>query len=95
MSKLRNAAKGRSCMVRLAGICNHNHETTVLAHIRMAGVSGMGLKADDALGAWACSACHDTIDRRANTSLDRDFVRLAHLEGMVRTLAILRSEGLI
>jgi hypothetical protein len=82
-------------MVRLEGICNHNSETVVLAHIRLSGVSGMGIKADDLLGAWACSACHDAIDRRFRTDLDRDYVRLAHLEGMVRTIAQLRKEGLI
>jgi hypothetical protein len=82
-------------MVRLPGICNHNSATTVLAHIRLSGVSGIGLKADDLLGAWACSACHDAIDRRFRTDLDRDYVRLAHLEGMVRTIAQLRKEGLI
>lgn len=92
---LRNAAKGRPCMVRLPDICNHNPETTVLAHIRMAGLSGMGIKADDLLGAWACSSCHDAIDRRSHTDLDRDYVRLAHLEGMARTIAQLRKEELI
>jgi hypothetical protein len=76
-------------------VCNHNSETVVLAHIRMPGISGIGLKADDALGAWACSACHDAIDRRAHTDLDRDYVRLAHLEGMVRTIAQLRAEGIV
>jgi hypothetical protein len=92
---LRKAAQGRPCMVRLPDICNHNPETTVLAHIRMAGISGMGIKADDLLGAWACSACHDAIDRRSNTDLDRDYLRLAHLEGMARTIAQLRKEDLI
>jgi hypothetical protein len=92
---LRNAAKGRLCMVRLPDICNHNPETTVLAHIRMAGLSGMGIKADDLLGAWACSSCHDVIDRRSHTDLDRDYVRLAHLEGMARTIAQLRKEGIV
>jgi hypothetical protein len=91
---LRNAAKGRPCMVRLPDICNHNPETTVLAHIRMAGLSGMGIKADDLLGAWACSSCHDAIDRRSHTDLDRDYIRLAHLEGMARTIAQLRKEGI-
>jgi hypothetical protein len=92
---LRKQAKGRGCTVRLPGVCNHNSETVVLAHIRMPGISGIGLKADDALGAWACSACHDAIDRRAHTNLDRDYVRLAHLEGMVRTIAQLRAEGIV
>jgi hypothetical protein len=82
-------------MVRLPNICNFNNETTVLAHYRLAGISGMGIKSDDLIGAWACSACHDAIDRRANTDLDRDYVRLAHLEGVVRTIATLRKEGLI
>jgi hypothetical protein len=82
-------------MVRLPGICNHNSATTVLAHIRLSGVSGMGIKADDLLGAWACSACHDAVDRRFRTDLDRVYVRLAHLEGMVRTIAQLRKEGIV
>ena len=89
---LRNEARGRGCMVRLPGICNHNSETVVLAHVRLIGVSGMGMKADDLLGAWACSACHDAVDRRSERYLDRDYVRLAHLEGMVRTIAQLRKE---
>ena len=82
-------------MIRLEGICNHNPETTVLAHIRMPGISGMGLKADDLLGAWAGSSCHAAVDRRSTTDLDRDYVRLAHLEGMVRTIAQLRKEELV
>jgi hypothetical protein len=92
---LRTEAKGRNCMVRLPNICNFNNETTVLAHYRLAGLSGMGIKSDDLIGAWACSACHDAIDRRSNTDLDRDYVRLAHLEGVVRTIATLRKEGLV
>ena len=92
---LRKQAKGRDCTVRLPSICNHNSETVVLAHIRMPGISGIGLKADDLLGAWECSACHDAIDRRAHTDLERDYVRLAHLEGMVRTIAQLRAEDIV
>jgi len=81
--------------VRIPEVCNHNSETVVLAHYRLAGVSGIGMKSPDILGAWACSACHDAIDRRAHTDLDRDYVRLLHLEGMVRTLAQLDREGLL
>jgi hypothetical protein len=93
--KLRKKAKGRGCMVRIPEVCNHNSETVVLAHYRLAGVSGIGMKSPDLLGAWACSACHDAIDRRAHTDLDRDYVRLLHLEGMARTLAQLDREGLL
>jgi hypothetical protein len=80
-------------MVRLPEVCNHNSETVVLAHVRLAGVSGMSVKSPDLIGAWACSACHDAIDRRSHTDLDRDYVRLAHLEGMARTIAQLVKEG--
>jgi hypothetical protein len=90
---LRKEARGRGCMVRLPGVCNHNSETVVLAHVRLAGVSGMGMKSDDLIGAWSCSSCHDAIDRRSHADLERDYVRLAHLEGMVRTIAQLRKEG--
>ena len=93
--KLRKEARGRGCMVRIPEVCNHNSETVVLAHYRLAGVSGIGMKSPDVLGAWACSSCHDAIDRRAHTDLDRDYVRLLHLEGMVRTIAQLNREGLL
>lgn len=93
---LRKEAKGRGCMVRLPGICNFNSETVVLAHIRLAGVSGMGMKSPDLIGAWACNACHDEIDGRTHKSgLSRDELRLAHFEGMARTIAQLDKEGLV
>lgn len=79
--------------MRLVGVCNGNPETTVLAHVRLIGVSGSGMKAPDILGAWACSDCHDAIDRRAHLDLDRDFVRLAHFEGVARTVAKLHKLG--
>ena len=93
---LRKEAKGRGCMVRLPGICNFNSETVVLAHIRLAGISGMGMKSPDLIGAWACSACHDELDGRTHKSgLTHDELRLAHFEGMARTIAQLEKEGLV
>lgn len=88
----RKEAKGRDCQVRIPGICNHNPETTVLSHYRMAGLNGVGMKPDDILGAWACSSCHDECDRRTR-KMGAEFVRLAHAEGVMRTQAILRKEG--
>lgn len=93
MANLRKEARGRACMVRIPEVCNCNSETVVLAHIRMAGISGMGLKADDLLGAWACSSCHSLIDGHNKSNFTREELRLAHLEGMVRTIAQLRKEG--
>ena len=93
---LRKEARGRGCTVRIPGVCNFNSETTVLAHIRAAGVSGMGLKSPDLLGAWACSACHDECDSRTHKSgLSRDELRLALYDGMARTIMQLHKEGLV
>jgi hypothetical protein len=62
----------------------------------MAGISGMGHKADDLLGAWVCSACHAEVDGQTHvTGLSRDELRLAHLEGMARTIDQLRREGIV
>ena len=78
--------------MRLPGICNGNSETVVLAHYRMAGLNGTGIKPDDIFGAWCCSSCHDECDGRTRI-MDNEYVRLAHLEGVLRTQAILRKEG--
>lgn len=86
---LRNQARGRGCQVRLH-VCNANSETTVLAHVRLPGISGMGLKSPDALGAWACSACHDYVDRHHDDATQRAFY-----EGVLRTQAQLIREGAI
>jgi hypothetical protein len=95
MSKidLRKEARGRECQVRLPGVCNFNPETTVLAHIRMSGISGMGIKAPNILGAWCCAACHSVADRQQKTDLDPDFVRMCFYEGVFRTIAKLIEEG--
>jgi hypothetical protein len=92
MTDLRKAAQGLECQVRLPGVCNFNSETTVLAHLRMAGITGRAQKAPDLLGAHACSACHAEVDRQTRT-LERDFVRLAFLEGVMRTQYALIQEG--
>lgn len=93
-TKLTRAARGRECQVRCPGICNHNPETTVLAHYRLAGTNGMGCKPNDLQGAWACSDCHDWIDSRRRQE-DRDLARLYHAEGVMRTQDILIREGVI
>ena len=92
MSKLTEAARDKPCMVRLPGVCNGRTDTTVLAHVRLAGTCGVGIKPSDWQGAWACSACHDECDRRTR-KLEADYVRLCHLEGMARTQDELGSMG--
>jgi hypothetical protein len=85
---LRKEARGRDCKVRLPGICNFDPATTVLAHYRMAGISGMGLKSPDLLGAWARSSCHAYVDSHHDDATLRAF-----LEGVMRTIAALNKEG--
>jgi len=59
---LRKAAQGRECTIRIPGICNHNPETSCLAHYRLTGTCGTGCKPDDEQGAISFNACHDVID---------------------------------
>jgi hypothetical protein len=78
-------------MIRLPG-CDGGGDTTVLAHYRLAGYCGTGIKPDDlAFGAWACASCHDFIDGRQSGGYQN--MRLAHAEGVMRTIAELRKEG--
>ena len=64
--KLRDSARGRDCELRLIGTCNHNNETTVLAHIGHH--IGTSIKCNDTMAVFACSACHDVIDGRVSYS---------------------------
>jgi len=94
--KLTDLARGESCMIRLAGICNQNPETTVAAHYRLAGLCGVGMKPLPILCAHACSNCHDAIDGRAATDdYTRAELRLAHAEAVMRTIDKLVREGRI
>ena len=94
MANLRKAARGRECQVRIPGVCNGNPETTVLAHIRIAGLCGTGIKPPDLLAAIACSSCHDEIDRRTRL-VDAEYAKECALEGMARTQVIWMKEGVI
>jgi len=62
--QLRASANGQPCSLRLS-CCNHDPETTVLAHLRFFGWAGVTEKPDDYLGIFACAACHDAIDGRS------------------------------
>lgn len=74
--KLRQSARGQQCTLQISGVCNHDPETTVLAHLPDES-KGMGRKADDICACFACSACHDVLDGRINhwpiTEADREF----------------------
>lgn len=95
MTNLRKEARLRDCQVRIPGVCNRDPETVVLAHYRLAGHSGTGLKPHDLLGAYCCHSCHLAVDGQMKTSLTRDQLRLYLAEGVIRTIAILIREGKI
>jgi hypothetical protein len=88
---LRKLAAHRVCQVRMPGICTGG--PCVLAHVRLAGLSGMGIKIPDALGAWACDACHRAYDTHDRTKHQRDTVDKWFLEGVMRTQYALIREG--
>jgi len=70
MKKIRDSARNQPCTIN-APCCNFNPETTVLAHYHAPGHGTMGGKSDDSSAAYACSACHDFLDRR--THLEHSF----------------------
>lgn len=95
VSKLTKEAKGRECQARLFGVCNHNPETTVLAHIRKAGITGIGKKANDILGAWLCYNCHMAIDGQMKTSYTKEELEKEHYLAAIKTINILIQEDKI
>lgn len=84
------------CQIRLPGICNFDKASTIWAHANgSAGGKGIGMKADDLLGAYACSDCHDVYDRRKPVAMERNEVELAFWEGHARSLILLIKKGII
>jgi len=80
---LRKSARGQDCLVRIPGICNHNPETTILAHRNGA---GMGRKHNDLFGAFCCSDCHSFVDGGwTRTDYTLTEVLRYHFEGIFRT----------
>lgn len=89
MSKLRKAAQHYQCTLRLDGC---NAEPCCIAHYRVIGVSGMGMKSPDVVGAISCHTCHEQVDRRAG-KLTQEEIDAAFARGMARTLKIWDQNG--
>lgn len=82
--KLRQSARGEQCTMNVAGVCNHDPATVVLAHIDTE-YKGMGLKSPDLCACFACSACHEWLDRHKGSEEDRLFYTLrAHFRTLKR-----------
>jgi len=62
MTPIRASAKDEQCTLRFP-CCNFDPATTVWAHSNRAeDGKGMGIKARDQEGCYACSACHSWLD---------------------------------
>jgi len=98
MSKITASARGEQCQIRLPLICNFNPETTVWAHPNKPN-KPKGGKLPDALGAYACFACHAVYDRQIpipkESRLTRVDVENAFWEGHARSFIMLQEKGLI
>ncbi len=95
---IRDSANGEECHVRLLGTCNGRTDTTVWSHWPgLAADRGMGIKALDLCGAYACAACHDAIDGRTQTGpgYDRHAIVMGWMVGHLRSLVTLARKGLV
>ena len=81
-NKIRRGARDEDCTVNVVGVCNYNPATTVLAHIQLPGCGIMGGKVNDLSGCYACSDCHDFIDRR--NGMDKHPEQAHRLEYMLK-----------
>lgn len=84
------------CTMRLPGVCLGGTETTVLAHSnQLKHGKGMGIKADDNWGAFACAACHDVLDwRRRVPHLSRADVMRAFRRAVEETRMLCEKRNL-
>lgn len=99
--RIRESARGKLCQVRYAGICSHDATRTIWSHARWGaqlgeGGKGMGTKADDLAGAYACTACDAAFDQMTNAGdMTRAELDLDWMLGHLRSLGILQRDGLV
>ncbi|MBO2578150.1 DUF1364 family protein [Shewanella algae] len=90
--KITDSANGQDCTLRLPGICNHDPQTVVFAHIGRR--RGIGIKCADYFGVYACDACHSEIDRRTRI-MDTEHLEAEKLRALEETQERLFEAGLI
>lgn len=92
---LRKYARGKDCDIRIAGRCRGQPEYSVWCHVRMIGITGMGLKAPDVLGCVGCDICHGIVDGQIKDMYGPGERRLFLLEGVMRRQAKLVEEEIL
>lgn len=96
-SRIRNAARGQRCTIRLpGGICSYDDTTTVFCHFSYA-TSGMGMKPSDLSGAFGCAKCHAVVDGLVKwpDALLRVDAEWCKARGMVETWHRLIEMGIV
>lgn len=89
--KILNHAKGQPCQLALPGICGHDPETTVFAHLNGAAYGkGAGVKAHDIAGFFSCHKCHMAYDLHEYTITGEELLR-----AVIGTWLILIEDGII
>lgn len=95
--KIRDAANGQDCTLRLPFVCNGNPQTTVLCHSNsMRDGKGKSIKASDDRACFGCSSCHAVLDGQAplRGGLTREMVAEEFERAVVETHGILRAMGI-
>ena len=92
--KYRAAAKDQDCSLNIAGVCNYDNSTTVLAHFPSES-NGMGTKSSDLSAGDACSECHRTIDQRGSCPEFDDNADFYLRRAQTRTLLNRLSQAVI
>ena len=65
----RKSARGQNCTLCLDG-CQNDTNTTVLCHLRILNVAGMGQKPPDWFAVYGCLHCHTLLDRTTQWGFD-------------------------
>ncbi|MGZ8220021.1 MAG: nuclease domain-containing protein [Methylobacter sp.] len=94
MSRLRKAAEGQECQIRIPGVCSGIDEQSVLCHMNGA---GLALKEDDTEAAIGCFNCHQAVDGKpvSKHPYTADEILLMFYQGCRRTRDMFRRKGLI
>jgi hypothetical protein len=72
---LLDMARGRPCLLRVAGVCSGRAESTVACHSNKAAHGkGGARKADDEYSVWGCFSCHGWLDQGKAPGHTKDMV---------------------
>lgn len=94
MTPARKSAEKQDCTLLLPG-CPNATETTVLAHLRMFGDGGTGLKPPDHIAVYSDMHCHDMIDGRAVCPVAEPELYEYLIRALIRTHRIMRAKGIL